>query len=150
MREPKKSFVVVFPDRTEYYMDFPASRPVACKQICEEAVHRSPLRTPRANPTPVKVRLFSLEITRGGVTRGYIGEYEVMPYLERMTEPEYRNEMKNIVSQLPEEFRSYVERRAYADGHSAGYEEVVSHAESMLDELLPCIDKYTKRITKSK
>lgn len=148
MREPKKNYVAVLPDGTEIFTDVSSPSLYSAERICGEAVRSSELRTPRVNPTMVKVDLFSLEIEKGKLKRRYIGEYEVMPYKERMTEPEYRNEMKNIVSQLPEEFRGYVESRAWDDGHSAGYEEVVSLAESMVDELLPCIDKYTKRITK--
>lgn len=146
----KKNYVVVFPDGTEYFKEDLISSHHDCKKLCEEAVYRSTLKTSRAAPTPIKVKLFSIEIIKGKLDRMFIGEYEIMPNTEPMTDFEYLEEMKNILSVVPEEFRYYVENEAYDKGHSSGYDEVIMLARSIVWDMTPCIEKYRLRLLNKK
>lgn len=52
-----------------------------------------------------------------------------------------------ILQQVPEEFRSTLSYMAYECGHSSGEAEVQMLLESLINDLAPVIEKYTKRIT---
>ena len=53
-----------------------------------------------------------------------------------------------LLSLVPEEFRSTLSRMAYDRGHSAGLEEVVSILDQLIYDLTPAIMAYTNRLTK--
>lgn len=49
-----------------------------------------------------------------------------------------------LLSQVPEEFRSALSYMAYESGHSAGEEEVLCHLHSLIDGLKPAIKDFCK------
>lgn len=61
----------------------------------------------------------------------------------------FRLELLELVSELPDEFKEYVEKVSYERGHSAGYDEVLSIAKGMVYDLKLVVDKYTTRILSS-
>ncbi len=150
----KTSVVAVLPDGAEHFEDirpFGGRRDVGMtlrdyETVAENAVRKKGLTTPRSNPVPVKVSVFKLEIKGGKLDRNKVKDFPITPPLERMTDAEYNSEMAELLAELPEEFRSYVSSESYDHGHSAGYEECVSIARSMVHGLKPVIDAYTKRI----
>ena len=147
------SLVAVLPDGTEYFEDirpFPAKAGFDAydyKRVCENAVRNSGLTTPRANPVPVVVSLFVLQIEKGKlVRRPHPTTYSITPPLERMTPEQYDAEMTSLLNEIPDEFSCYVTSESYDRGHAAGYEECVLIARSMVDGLRPCIVEYRKRL----
>lgn len=56
----------------------------------------------------------------------------------------YRAEEDKILSGIPEEFRSWFSYKAYEEGHSAGYEEVLNCLRGLLDGFEECLQKYTQ------
>jgi len=63
-----------------------------------------------------------------------------------MNEKEYAKKLAEILEPLPEEFRSFVSYQAYDRGHASGYNEVLLIADDLTHELLPAVEKYTKRL----
>ncbi len=148
-RGNKHQYVAVLPDGTEFFGEAEDGSSLLSgspENVCEQAVRKAGLTTPRANPQKVKVGLFRLEIKEGKLERRPCGTKEVMPYLERMTEDEYATEMMDILGPLPEAFRQFVRSQAYDRGHSAGYEEVISIASDLASELLPCCKEYATQL----
>lgn len=149
MRE-SRNILAILPDGFEYnvVLQFNAGDHYQhlYQRIAEDAVRKKGLTTPRNNPTRVSVKIFVLTIVNGELKKTPITGYYIMPPLERMTEEEYGQEMKEVLQNFPEEFQVYVSQTAYEDGHSAGYEEVVNIARNIVSNLKPVIDSYTKRI----
>ena len=146
MRE-KRTYVVIFPDQSEHFQEISYhSENFHAKGICEDAVRAKKLKTSRKNPQKVAVELFAVEVSKGELKRRKIGNYEVMPYLERMTGEEYNEELMQALEELPEEFQNYARQAAWQRGHSAGYEEVVNIAKEIVSDLLPHIKRYQRRI----
>jgi len=58
-----------------------------------------------------------------------------MPAPERLTEEEYELRLDEMLARLPPELRPAVSWHAWQHGHSGGYEEVLLHAEDMVDAL---------------
>lgn len=147
----KEQLVAVLPDGTEhfeelrYFTDRHRSIDSDFRLICENAVRKAGLTTPRHDPVPVQVGLFDLEIQAGKLGRRKIRAFDIMPPLERMTDAQYSDEMQEILSEVPVEFRSYVASESYDRGHSAGYEECTNIAQSIVAALKPCIEAF--RIT---
>lgn len=52
-----------------------------------------------------------------------------------------------LLSQVPPEFRSKLSYMAYEKGHSAGEEEIELTLEGLVNDLLPCIKDFEKRLT---
>ena len=125
------------PDRWE-------TRSSQLTRSCDNLVRDMKLCTPRKNPSSVIVKIFQLEIVNGELKRRFCADKTVQLPSEDMTESEYNEELADAVKELPEPFQRYVCNLAYDDGHSAGYEEVVSIAERMATELLPVIKEYEK------
>lgn len=113
----------------------------------QDAVRQLGIRTPRKNPQPVKVTVFTQRLERGDI-KETPHKLEVVPYLERMTDTEYKEEMDELLKPLPPEFHAFVRGQAYDQGHSSGYEEVVSIAQGLVHDLEPCVMAYTKRLNR--
>lgn len=64
----------------------------------------------------------------------------------RMTAEEFERKQTELLAQLPEEFRGGVSFKAWQDGHSAGFEEVILHITELVDMLLQPIKEYTARL----
>jgi len=52
-----------------------------------------------------------------------------------------------ILMDVPEEFKSRLSYMAYEDGHAYGQEEVESKLSDLVNDLLPCIKAFEKRLT---
>lgn len=63
----------------------------------------------------------------------------------RMTREDFDKEMKEILSELPVEFQSFVRDLSWEHGHSSGYEEVVNYASEIGPNLNSAIARYNKR-----
>lgn len=55
--------------------------------------------------------------------------------MARMTDNEFNQKMDRLLLNVPESIAKFVRSTAYDRGHSAGYEEVLSIAESLVSEL---------------
>ena len=63
-----------------------------------------------------------------------------------MTDVEYAKKEKELLTDIPEEFRSRLSYMAYERGHSAGHEEVVGVLCGLVNDLLEPIQKYGARM----
>lgn len=147
----KKNFVAVLPDGTEHFEELSMFSPRGWshhdyERVCENAVRNARLTTPRNNPDCVKVDLFVVSIQNGSLNRHKVGNYSITPPLERMTDSDFNAEMRDILGEIPEEFHSYVSSESWDRGHSAGYEECVSIARSIVFSLKPCIESYRVKL----
>ena len=140
-RQPKQQYVAVLPDGTEFFADAEVGN-----EVCEQAVRKAGLTTPRANRQKVKVGLFQLVIRDGKLDRRPCGTKEIMPFLERMTENEYDAEIAEQLSKLPEAFHGFVKNHAYEHGHSSGFEEMIGRAEDLISNLVPCVKEYATQL----
>lgn len=140
-RQPKQQYVAVLPDGTEFFADAEDGN-----EVCEQAVRKAGLTTPRANRQKVKVGLFQLVIRDGKLDRRPCGTKEIMPFLERMTENEYDAEIAEQLSELPEAFHGFVKNHAYEHGHSSGFEEMIGRAEDLISNLVPCVKEYATQL----
>lgn len=139
--------VAVLPDGTEHYAEKTVGRfGNPCMDIAEEAIRAAGLTTPRATPQTVSIEVFKLTVEGGKMQRKSMGYYKVNLPLAAMTDDEYTVELNTAVSGLPPEFADWVKNKAWDDGHSGGYENVVSLAGGMADGLERAIAKYANRI----
>lgn len=66
--------------------------------------------------------------------------------MTRMTAEEYYNNEEELLFEVPEEFCGPLAWMAYDRGHAYGYEEVLSHLQNYVDNLLPAIKAFRDRI----
>ena len=116
------------------------------KSFADTVVRHFKLTTPRKNPMQVVVKLSTLEIKGGKMERKFYGNIPVMPYLKAMTVDEFNAEQAEILKECPEEFRGVFSGKAWEDGHSAGYEEVISHLSELVDAFKEPINKFANRL----
>lgn len=112
-----RSFVVLLPGGKEHFVEaIPWKAGYSTKDwykdICEEAVRKKGLKTSRKNPQKVAVELFALEINQGELKRRKVGNYEVMPPMERMSSEEYEESLQEALDDLPQEFQEYIRNGA--------------------------------------
>jgi hypothetical protein len=69
--------------------------------------------------------------------------------MTRMTGDEYEQKMEEVLSDVPESFRSFVSSHAYEHGHSSGYEEVCSIASGLVYDLQKPLENYRNEIIQS-
>ena len=65
-----------------------------------------------------------------------------------MTAQEFEDKQKEILEELPEEFRGAVGYMAWELGHAYGYEEVITYSRDFVSSLTEPIKNYTSRISK--
>lgn len=145
-------FVAVLPDGTEHNFEVRVNGGCAVDgdalaRGCRDAVRAAKLTTPRSNPQQIPVDLFELKILGGKLVRSRVLRCLIDLPPERLANDELSAEMLALLADLPEEFQGYVSHESWDRGHSAGMEEVVMIARSIVDSLKPCIENYRKRLT---
>jgi len=55
-----------------------------------------------------------------------------------MSEQEYLSKLEKILERVPAEYHEGVKRKAWDDGHSNGYSEVLLQAEEIADVIFGC------------
>ena len=153
MPTEKRNYVAVLPNGTEsnheIHWDTNNTRwnDGKVKGIADDAVRNAGLTTPRnQEPTTIKVKVHRLTIDKGTLKREHPSTFDVTPPLARMTDDDYTRELAEALDGLPIEFAEFVSAKAYDDGHSAGYEEVVSLARGMAYNLKKAVETYNKRL----
>lgn len=68
------------------------------------------------------------------------------PLPKRMTEAEFAKEQEDYLKCLPPELRSPVAYYAYEKGHSAGYEDILSHVKQLVEMLNLPVAALVKRL----
>ena len=63
-----------------------------------------------------------------------------------MTNAEFDAQEKELLNEVPEEFRSALSYMAYESVHSAGQEEVINKLRGLVGDLKPSIEKYGIRM----
>lgn len=63
-----------------------------------------------------------------------------------MTDEEVKKQYKEILANVPEEFRSALSYMAYERGHSAGEEEVISILRGLVDALKEPIANFKRNV----
>lgn len=147
MTTPNKiPIAVVLPDGREHFdqMQWPPDFASYPEQKCQDALRALKVETPRNDPQSVKCKLFHLTYKNGQPYRQLLREYDVMPPLARMTEEEFQEEMKQLLTNIPEAFHGFVEYQSYEQGHSCGREEVVLIASDIVSNLKPSIDAFAE------
>ena len=66
-----------------------------------------------------------------------------------MIESEYVKRRDEVVGALPPEFREVVMKRAWDEGHSCGYEEVILVLKDLVDDLVGPLAVYRSRVVGS-
>jgi hypothetical protein len=117
--------------------------------IVKHLVLKSGIKAKRKNPSSIKVKVDSIGAKDGVLKSTHYYNYEIMPPLEPMTDTEFEEEKKNILSEVPQEFYGVFASMAWDRGHSSGYEEVISYLKEMVSEFSPAINAFSNRVSKT-
>lgn len=118
-------------------------------QSARQAVEKSGLKSPYKQEQFINVEIHQLVIKDGVLQKNFRTNCSVKIPQERINNSQYEQELEELLNKIPEEFRSFVSRMSWEDGHSAGLEEVLSIADDLVDGLLPCIEKFKKSLINS-
>lgn len=111
------------------------------QELCRQVISLSGLVTPRSQRQKVSVRVWEMRAVNGKMSRIGVGNYVYDLPVARMTQEEYDQELSLAVSELPDEFHSFVRQWAWEHGHSSGFEEVIQIAQNLVSELKPAVHK---------
>lgn len=139
------NYVAVFGTEEEYQEFNSSPKDHELKNLAEQIVRRLHITTPRKNPVRVKIGVYKLEIASGQLSRRLVHTYEIMPYLERMTQEERPEIFWDLVEYFLQLGIILVREQSWDRGHSSGLEEVISYANELVDGLKPCIEKFKER-----
>lgn len=145
MAREKTQVVAVLPNGKEYFGHIEEGWRKAA-DVAADAVRKSDIRTPRRNPQTVKVQMYRMDIEDGQLVRRSLGGYNIMPYMEAMTEKEFSQERDELLADIPQEFHSYISSQAYERGHSSGMEEVINYMKDIVSSIRQPIADYTARL----
>lgn len=115
-------------------------------EMAQAVVRAEKLTTPRANPQHIAVVIEESKVVNEEIKRVYVKSVSVMPYLERMTQAEFDQEQAELLDRIPEEIRPALSGLAWDSGHSAGFEEVISHLSTLVDALEKPIETLLHRM----
>jgi hypothetical protein len=145
--------VASMPGHDDYFTEFEKTdRPFMppAERAAEDAVRAWGLETKRSDPQKVEVKVAELKVEQGRQVRKHETTVKVQPPLARMTEAEYVQELGDVLGGLPPEFHRFVKEYAWEEGHSSGYEEVVSCARGLVDGLESAVKAYTETLKRKK
>ncbi len=144
-----KNYVFVLPDLTEYFKDLDISdRIIGTLQFQHEAqnvLYEAKYSTPRSSPRKICVRIYRLDIVKGQIKRTHVADRDVAMPLAPLTELEFKTELHSVLDELPAEFHNFVRSTSWDEGHSSGYENVISCAKELVAGLRPCVEAFAKR-----
>lgn len=146
------TFIAVMPNGYEHWGEFSGANledERSFKQnLAQAAVYRSGLTCDRNKPINIQVDIRKLVVQNHVPAKVHDSRFFVDLPFRRMNEKEFEEAMQEALKDLPEEFAGFVSSKAWDDGHSAGYEEVVNLATDMSHSLGEAFKKYSKRISK--
>lgn len=117
--------------------------------LCRDVVWESGERNePDDEYRSVDVVIHEHVIINSKMATKFIGTRNVVPFRRSLTEDEYCKKLSDTLEDVPVEFRDCISAKAWSDGHSSGYDEVISCAESLVSELMGPIRKFEERIRK--
>jgi flagellar biosynthesis/type III secretory pathway protein FliH len=121
----------------------------AKEELARKAVEQAGIRNERGDFSTVKVELFKLTVASNGasVERTSVNPVEIQPYQKALTEAGFESEQEELLKDIPEEFRPFIREKAWHEGHSAGYEEVLSYVRGLVHGLKDPIAKYAAKIS---
>lgn len=156
MSTEKRNYVAVFPDGSEepfelasYGRDSGFSK-ADIESTLNQIVSRLGLTTPRKTPQAIAIKCFRLTISGLTLGREMVGTFEITPPLAQMNEVEFNDAQTKLLSQAPEAFRGALSSKAWEDGHSAGYEEVIVNLQNLIEWLETPLRAYTLHIRSEK
>lgn len=114
------------------------------QKIAEEAVAHFGIKATKRGET-IPVQFYEIVAEKGKQQRIERPTVEVSLWYTP-TQSEFEQEQNQLLLQLPEEFREAIRSKAWSDGHSAGFDEVLLHLRELIDILSPCITCYTNSI----
>lgn len=103
--------------------------------VAADAVRKAGLKTSWKNPQPIEVKVLEQRIVEGVLKEEVKKSVSVTPPVECMTQSEYNEESKKIVENLPAPMQAFVLSWAWEYGHASGFEEVISIARELTDQL---------------
>jgi hypothetical protein len=118
--------------------------------VADKALQKSTMRTPYSQRQQTEVKIYRLDIQRHPkleIVRKYVATKRVYIPTERMTDAEYAAEEKDVLSDIPEDFHSFISHYAYEQGHSSGREDCIGYVRELVSGLKPAIEAYRKTLT---
>lgn len=146
----KRSFVVIIPDGSDRFFELDEMRGMIRKVDIEREASRflvdAGFRSPRNNPRTLELPVFELLIKQGQLVRKEYNRVSVVAPPAAMTETDFNEDQAALLEQVPVEFHAALSAKAYEDGHSNGWEEIINNLDSLVDCLIPAIKAYTTRL----
>jgi len=134
--------VTSHPAETDYRLE------EAIREKLTELGQQEPYEFQSENPKLV-VRVQSLKLQGDQIVpAGPIRDFPVHRVFARPTGEQFSEIQKTLLQGLPPTIASFISSKAYADGHSAGYEEVLSHVLSLRAEMEPVTKALQYYLTK--
>lgn len=142
----KTHYVFILPDETESYAELINTSNIQydISNYANNLVRKAGITKKRKEEKVVLVDVYRQYISQGKLCRTKVMTCKVTPHNERMTEEEFTAEMKQVTGQLPKAFAEFVDGLSYDLGHYAGYEEIISYANTITDSLIEAIKKHGK------
>lgn len=116
------------------------------ESFAKEAVSSFKLKTNRKAPKKIKVEIWNQSANNGKLTERQVTSFEIMPELPPMDKEEFAQEQERLLAAIPDEFHGFVSYRAWDQGHSSGYEEVLLYVTELVDELKGPIKEFEVRL----
>jgi hypothetical protein len=116
------------------------------EQFAQSTARKLGHKSPYGEDKSISVAIYKIEIKTGKLNRQLVTTKTITLDQEPPTVEQFDEELANILEELPQAFRSYVSSKAWDDGHSSGYGEVLNYAREHVATLLPCILQYAKDV----
>jgi hypothetical protein len=94
----------------------------------------------------VEMDIYKLIVVNHKIQEKRLGKVKVYAKRKRLTLPKYEEEAEKVLKDIPVEFHEFLKQYAWEEGHSSGYEEVLSKLKDLQYQIVPCIRNYTKNI----
>lgn len=150
----KKSFKFVF-DGVESCQDLDWNPKIhdgeytSLRQLVSSVVGESGKKTHRNIPKKIAVEILELQIVKGEMKQRHYCTLEVDLPVAPLTTDEFNDESNTILEDVPEEFHKALCKMAWDQGHSSGYESVLSYLDDLVSEMKDPIKQYTERLSKT-
>jgi hypothetical protein len=123
----------------------------AISHHCRQHLQENGLTVHKSSQFDVFFEVHEIKLVSGQVVRNlWKKKLGVAVPIRPTTEVEFYEEQRQVLEQLPLEFREFVSSRAWSESHAYGYDEVLSKVTDLTNELAGYVSSYNLRIMREK
>ena len=139
MKTRKINLKAVFPNGQTHHGEYTVWGDTSSREyyrhFAERAARECNIEAKRGESNQITVNVSTLEIDKGFLVETKKSDVIATIYYERLKEDQFNEDMNELLKDIPKQFYPFISGYSWEQGHSSGFEEVLTIARNLVSGL---------------